>query len=263
MPNDELVSFMLDTAGQAGKLVRAHFRRIRTGTAKRDRGDLVTQADFESDSYIVGRIREAYPEDGILTEESGSVKLPKGERTWIVDPLDGTRNFVQGIPFFCVSIALLEGNRPIAGAVYDPVHDEMFHAVEGGGAFLDAGPIKVSDQSDPRIMVVNLAWSREGITHRRFMGYAERVVARTHYWRRLGAAALTMCYVASGRMDAVIAPGLRPWDAAAGTLIIREAGGVVSDLRGKPVNLARRFPDVLAANPVLHQRLLKEIFYVG
>ena len=257
---EAMVKFACDTAREAGKILLGHFGRIRSGAPKNQRGDMVTQADLESESFIIRRISGEYPDHRILAEESGMLDIAEGECTWIIDPLDGTKNFTLCIPFFCVSIGILCGDRITAGAVYDPIHDDMFYAVEGAGAYLNGAPIRVSDQTDPGLMVVNLAWSKNSSDGRDFAEYAVGIVERTNYFRRLGSAALVMSYVAVGRLDASVSLDLKPWDAAAATLIIREAGGVVTDFEGSPLDVTNPSLDIVCANPVLHEKMLKEIF---
>lgn len=255
-----MVKFACDTAREAGEILLGHFGRIRSGAPKNQRGDMVTQADLESESHIIKRIGAEYPDHRILAEESGAQDIGEGECTWIIDPLDGTKNFTLCIPFFCVSIGILCGDRITAGAVYDPIHDDMFYAVEGAGAYLNGAPINVSDQSDPGLMVVNIAWSQNSSRGRDFSQNAVRIVDRTDYFRRLGSAALVMSYVAVGRLDASVSIDLKPWDAAAATLIIREAGGVVTDFDGHPLDVTQPSLDIVCANPVLHGQMMKEIF---
>jgi len=257
---DAMVKFAADTAREAGEILMRHFGSVRSGTAKNQRGDMVTQADLESESHIIGRIREAHPDHRILAEESGLLDIAEGDCTWIIDPLDGTKNFTLGIPFFCVSIGVLCGKRLVAGVVYDPIHDDMFYAVEGAGAYLNGSPIHVSDQTDIGLMVVNLAWSLNEWEGGDFSRYAVGIVDRTNYFRRLGSAALVKSYVAVGRLDAAVSVQLKPWDVAAATLIVREAGGVVTDFQGKSPDLLRESQDIIAANPILHEKIVREIF---
>lgn len=257
---EAMVKFAADTAREAGSILMRHFGTVRSGTAKNQRGDVVTQADLESERHIISRIREAYPDHSILAEESGMHDVDEGEYTWVIDPLDGTKNFTLGIPFFCVSIAVLRGRRAVAGVVYDPVHDDMFYAVEGAGAYLNGSPIRVSDQDDIELMIVNVAWSLNEYEGGNFSPYAVKIVDRTDYFRRLGSAALVKSYVACGRLDAAVSVKLRPWDVAAAALIVREAGGVVSDFRGEPLDPLHDPVDIVVANPILHERIIKEIF---
>lgn len=292
-----MIDFMIETAREAGRIVLSHFGHARLVKTKDDRGDVVTQADLDSDRFIISRIREAFPQDGILTEESGALSLDKrkddphpnplpqrerehrtpsppegegwgeghsrafgGARTWIVDPLDGTRNFSRGVPLFCVSIAVVQDGRPIAGVVYDPVHDELFHAVEGEGAFLDGERFQVSDEDDLELILINMAWTKTTSDGRSFMPWAVKVVEKTNYTRRYGTAELALAYTAAGRLHAVVLVDVKPWDVAAGMLMVQEAGGRVTDLSCDPIVLPKPSVDLVAANPGLHDRLMREIF---
>ncbi len=255
-----MIDFMIRTARDAGQVICDYFGHARQVKTKSDKGDVVTQADLDSDKLIISRIRERFPDDGILTEESGALSLPEGARVWIVDPLDGTRNFSRGVPIFCVSIGVIRDGRPIAGVVHDPIHDETFHAVEGQGAFLNGERLHVCDEDDLELVMVNMAWTRQTSDGRSFMPMAVRLVERTNYTRRYGSAALALAYTAAGRLHATVLVDLKPWDVAAGILLIKEAGGVVTDFYGDPVTLPKPSIDLLAANPGLHGLLLREIF---
>lgn len=255
-----MLDFMIETARDAGKMIRDHFGHARQVRTKCDRGDVVTQADLDSDALIISRIREAFPDDGILTEESGALSLPEGQRIWIVDPLDGTRNFSRGIPIFCVSIGVSQGGRPIAGVIYDPIHDELYHAVEGQGAFLNGERLQVSEQDDLELIMVNMAWTKVTSDGRSFMPHAVKLVEKTNYTRRYGSAALALAYTAAGRLHATVLVDLKPWDVAAGMLMITEAGGIATDFYNKPVILPKPSIDILSANPSLHEILMREIF---
>lgn len=258
--SEAMVKFAVETAHEAGAILRDYFGKIRVGTPKQDRGDVVTQADLESESLIIRKIREQYPEHRILAEEAGTIELDGAEYTWIIDPLDGTKNFVQHIPYFCVSMGLVCRNRPVGGVIYDPIHDEMFCGFEGGGSFLNGQPIRVSPLTDISVMLVNIAWGGHTYDGFDFKRCAVKIIEHTNYMRRLGAAALSLAYVASGRLDASVLPGIRPWDAAAGVLLVSEAGGKVTDMHGGVPDLSKQHVDVIAANPVLHEQMMKEIF---
>lgn len=255
-----MIDFMIETARDAGKVILEYFGHARQVRTKSDKGDVVTQADLDADRLIISRIREAFPEDGILTEESGALSLPEGARVWIVDPLDGTRNFSRGVPFFCVSIGVIRDGRPIAGVIHDPVHDETFHAVEGEGAFLNGERIHVCDETDLELVVVNMAWTRITSDGRDFMPMAVKMTEHTNYTRRYGSAALALAYTAAGRVHATVLVDIKSWDVAAGMLMITEAGGIVTDYSGNSITLPKPSIDLLAANPGLHDLLLKEIF---
>jgi myo-inositol-1(or 4)-monophosphatase len=218
--------------------------------------DLVTDADHGSEALIVGLIRERFPGHQILAEE-GSVGSQDGEYRWVIDPLDGTTNYAHGFPHFAVSIAVEHLGRPRIGVVVDPVLDETFLARAGGGAYLNGRPIRVSavDQLLRALVTSGFPYDRHRLDSvlRRWAHFARRCQAL----RRTGSAALDICYVAAGRFDAFWEDGLYPWDSAAGVLLVREAGGMVSDFAGFEPDLANG--EVVASNGILHASMLAEL----
>jgi myo-inositol-1(or 4)-monophosphatase len=209
-------------------------RRFRTGVSVRAKGraDIVTETDLEAQAFIAQRIRRIFPDHGILGEES--LDLGAGsEWRWVVDPLDGTKNFAHGIPTFCVSLAVERRGEAVVGAVYDPMQEELFFAVRGLGAWCNGKAIRVS-----RVSRLARAFLATGCPHRvdRFAPSVGRTFARfcgkSHGVRDRGAGALDLCYVACGRLDGYWEIDQSPWDIAAGSLIVREAGGRMSDFRG-------------------------------
>lgn len=262
----DTLDFLAETARGAGEIIRRSYGHIKSPRTKTDRGDIVTEVDYESEGYIISRIREAYPHHNILSEEAGHVTyedemLSEAERgyTWLIDPLDGTRNYALGIPFFSVSIALARNGIAEYGAIYDPVHDELFLAGRGRGATMNGTPIQVSAETDLEDAVISISWLRRRSEQSKFVGYVDRISRRTSYFRRFGSAALICAYVAAGRADAYMQGGINSWDIAAGTVIIEEAGGVVTDFAGQPIDLRNAHMDILSANPVLHKEMLEKI----
>ena len=253
-----IATFLADTAREAGAEIMTKFHNIKQQRSKGDRGDIVTEADIASERLILERIKAKFPNDGIISEEAGKYE-GGSERFWLVDPLDGTRNFALGIPFFCVSIALIEGTKAIASVVYDPVHEETFLAERGGGAALNGTMLKVANNDEIDDAVISVSWLRRRVRRSQFIGYMNRVAKHTSYLRRLGAAALVCCYVAAGRIDAYMQGAINCWDVAAASLIVEEAGGLVTDFEGQPIDLSNPHTDILAANPALHTRILCEI----
>lgn len=216
--------------------------------------DLVTAVDRESEEKIVRILKRSFPTHGILAEE----RAPSGGSSgylWVIDPLDGTTNYSRGFPFFCVSIALARRGRSLAGAVYDPVLEELFTARKGGGAFLNGKRLGVSRQPflDESFLATGFPYdirrSREkNLDH--FARFATRCLAI----RRAGSAALDLAYVASGRFDGYWELKLKPWDLAAGTLLVTEAGGRVTTPSGGPWTLKQR--GVVASNTQIHRQML-------
>jgi myo-inositol-1(or 4)-monophosphatase len=246
---------MTEIAREAGALLMDYFRQ-RVKVEYKGEADLVTVADRESEALIRDRLRQRWPGFDILGEEGGLQDAGSDYR-WYVDPLDGTTNFAHGFPVFCVSIGLdYKGNR-IAGVVYDPTRDELFAAEQGSGAYLNQQRIHVSK-------IANLAECLVGTgfpSHKRHKNpnifFYHHITLHTHGVRRAGSAALDLCYVASGRLDGFWEFNLKPWDTAAGVLMVQEGGGKVSDFKDGPFQLDSR--ETLASNGLVHQALLNEI----
>jgi myo-inositol-1(or 4)-monophosphatase len=191
------------------------------------RHDIKLAMDVACEDAIRATIHAAFPEHAILGEESGGA-LADDRPTWIIDPLDGTSNYSRRIPHFCTSIAVQQGDRVLAGVVYDPVREELFHAVEGGGAFLNSAPIRVSDTAEMHMAILAVGFSKTVEAMERTLADVRKLRKRVHKFRILGAAALDLAYVACGRLDGFIEYGLQTWDIAAGALLIREAGGSIA-----------------------------------
>jgi myo-inositol-1(or 4)-monophosphatase len=247
-------------AREAGILLMSYFAR-HIGFEYKGDVDLVTEADRASEKLIVERLRARWPEHGIVGEE-GTRTGPGAEYRWYVDPLDGTTNFAHGFPVFCVSIALVHKDEELViGVLYDPTRDEMFSAEPGKGATLNAKPIHVSKTT-------RLAESLLGTgfpSHKRHLNpnihFYHQITLRSHGVRRAGSAALDLANVACGRYDGFWEFNLNPWDTAAGALLVREAGGIVTRFDGSPYRLDSR--EVLASNCLIHEKLMKnfrEIF---
>ena len=256
------LEFALAQAERAGELLMANYGRVER-IDRKSRRDVVTDVDYTSEALIIGAIRERFGEDGILAEESGrltgSVEESEGPngRVWLIDPLDGTVNYANGIPFFCVSIALVIDGRPSVGVVLDPARGDAFTATATDVARLNGEPIRASDKDDIGDFVVSLTVvGRGGIGRERAIGRAVRIP------RRMGSAALALAYVAKGRFDAFIqSGGLSLWDVAAAGLIAERGGAAVTDLSGGSwfdIERAARSTSVVAApGPHHHARLVE------
>lgn len=249
--------FIQDVAREAGGIVKKHYQTDFRKRSKDGGGDVVTEIDEAVENYIVGRIKSQYPDDAILSEECGAIE--GGSRVWIIDPIDGTRNFVKGIPFFCVSIAAVTDGQIEVGAIYDPVHDEMFFAKRGSGATVNGDAIRVAEESTIDDALISVSWVKRKVDRRRFVSYVEQISKDTSYFRRFGSAALVLAYVACGRLHGYMQGGLNPWDVAAGILIIEEAGGVVTDFEGKPIDLSDKDIAIVTGNPDIHSILVKDV----
>lgn len=243
---------------QAGALLRARWRGSKTVQYK-SAVDLVTETDREAEALIVGQLRHAFPDHLIVAEEASAgatLRVPERNRyVWYLDPLDGTTNFAHAHPQFCVSLALARGADLLLGIVYDPVREETFVANHGGGATLNDATIRVSavDDLQRALLGTGFAYDRQVRTDF-YLSFVHDFLRRAQDVRRAGSAALDLCYVACGRFDGFWEWNLRPWDTAAGTLIVREAGGVVSDFRGGAFDLYGE--QTLASNGRLHAAMV-------
>jgi myo-inositol-1(or 4)-monophosphatase len=257
---DADLAFARDVAERAGRLLADRYERVEHVDHKSGR-DIVTEVDHLSEELILDAIRSRFPADGILAEESGAHRAtPSGSlaagRTWVIDPLDGTINYANGIPFFCVSVAMVEDGHPAVGVIHDPMRGETFSAAVDGSAHLAEGAIRASDKELLSDCVVSLALGGRAVASRvRAIRKAIRVS------RNMGSAALALAYVANGRFDAFLqSAGMSAWDVAAAGLIVERAGGTVTDMAGGPwfdVDRATRTFGVVAAPPAHHAELLR------
>lgn len=229
---DEL-AFATEVARRAGALLVDSYERLEQVDYKSKR-DVVTNADYASEKLVIDAIRERYPGDAILAEESGEhagVLRDDGShngRLWVIDPLDGTVNYANGIPFYCVSIGLVVDDQPSVGVVFDPARDDLYDAVADGPARLDGHPITASSKEALSDYVVSLAVIGSGGLSRE-----RRIAPRIRIHRRMGSAALALAYVANGRFDAFVQNGgLSPWDVAAAGLVAERSGAVVTNVTG-------------------------------
>jgi myo-inositol-1(or 4)-monophosphatase len=218
--------------------------------------DLVTEADVAVETMFRKMIGERFPDHTILAEEFGQDAATRGaSHCWVFDPIDGTNNYAHGLPIFCASLALEIEGRAEIGAIYDPTRKELFVAERGGGAFLNGRPIHVSASSSlvESMLVTGFPYD----VHKRIpeiVGLFGEFVGRARAVRRLGSAALDLCYIAAGRMDGFWEQDLKPWDIAAGTILVEEAGGRVTDFTGEPHSSRRH--QLLATNGLIHDDML-------
>ncbi len=258
------LAFATELAKRAGELLVERIEKVERIDFKSAK-DVVTEVDHLSEELIISAIRTTYPTDGIIAEESGEHAAAAGHaptagvgRAWIIDPLDGTINYANGIPFFCVSIALAEAGRPVLGVIHDPMRNETFAATDDGPAMLNGVPIQASDKDRLTDFVVSMALSGPALIARaRTLRKAIRVP------RSMGSAALALAYVGNGRFDAFVQQGgLSLWDVAAAGLIAERGGATVTNLAGKPwfeVGDKPQSIGVLAAPAAHHGKLLKLI----
>lgn len=254
---DGFLDAAIEIAREAGQVLMAH-----RGDAFELKGDydLVTAADRASEQLIVKRLRERFPQHGIVAEEGGRAEMHAPLR-WYVDPLDGTTNFAHGFPMWNVTLALARNQEVISGVIYDPLNQELFAAERGAGARLNGAPIRVS-----KTRVLNDSLVATGFPSRKRhqnvnIHFYYQLAMVTHGVRRCGSAALDLAFTACGRLEAFWEFGLNPWDMAAGTLLVEEAGGKVSGMNGEPFDVQGAY--VLADNGSIHEetlRVFREVF---
>ena len=216
--------------------------------------DFVSSADHKAEETLVEDLRRARPNFGFLLEEGGEIKGEDSSNRWIIDPLDGTTNFLHGIPHFAISIGLERDAKMFAGVIYDPLRDELFWAETGSGAFLNSKRLRVSARDRMSDTLIATAMPFKGrASHPEYPDMLDQVWAASSGVRRFGSAALDLAYVAAGRYDGFWEFALSPWDIAAGLVILREAGGIVSEVDGGDAMM--RSGDILATNGLVHDKL--------
>jgi len=249
---------IIHLAKEAGKILKDGFGKQHEVKMK---GiiDLVTEIDKQSEEYLIEQIHKSHPQDAITGEESGTHNGHSKSGSWLIDPLDGTLNYAHGVPIFTVSIAYAVDGQVEMGAVYDPMQDECFSAVRGQGAFLNGKKIEVSSVEEMVGAMLCTGFPYDVHTSEEDnLNYFSSFVKSSQAVRRLGSAALDLCYVAAGRLDGFWELSLNAWDIAAGMLIVEEAGGVVSKMNGAPLTLEPPL-SIVASNPSLHPQMMRII----
>jgi myo-inositol-1(or 4)-monophosphatase len=239
---------------------RIHLKRLShtSITHKSNPIDLVTEADRESESAVIDILQRAFPDHAILAEEGSGASSPAGEHRWIIDPLDGTTNFAHGFPQFCVSIAYEQRGRIQLAVLFDALKRELFTARRGAGAWLNRKPMRVSHVRTLDMSLLATGFPYDRRERRRFyLCFWEAFMLRTHGVRRTGSAALDLAWVACGRLDAFWEFGLKPWDVAAGSLLVEEAGGHVSNMDGTRLDL--NAAQIIASNGRLHEQMIETL----
>ncbi|MET3614628.1 myo-inositol-1(or 4)-monophosphatase [Rhizobium aquaticum] len=256
MARSALLNVMVQAAFKAGKSLSRDFGEVQNlQVSVKGPGDYVSQADRKAEKIVKDELLKARPTYGFLGEESDEIKGTDGAHRWIVDPLDGTTNFLHGIPQFAVSIALERNNEIVAGVVFNPATDELYTAEKGGGTFLNDRRLRVAARKELSDSVITCGVPHLGRgNHGKFLVELRHVMGEVSGIRRFGAASLDLAYVAAGRCDGYWETGLAAWDIAAGILLIKEAGGWVSDFDGKTNMLETG--SVVAGNEYIHKALL-------
>jgi len=252
-----LLNIAVRAARNAGEIIVRSMNRLESlQVTSKGRNDFVTEVDKAAEAEIIGHIRKLYPKHSFLAEESGEIPGDDRETVWIIDPLDGTTNFLHGFPVFSVSIACQIRGKLEHAVVYDPMRQEIFSASRGSGAHLDNHRIRVSKQRGLEGALIGTGFPyRANMQHiDAYMAMMRAVMEHTSGLRRPGSAALDLAYVAAGRTDAFWEIGLKPWDTAAGTLLIQEAGGRVGTLTGAPYTQGG---NVLAGSPKAYDALVE------
>ena len=253
--SDTLLEVAWQGATAAGQLIQQSWQKPKSIEYK-GAIDLVTSVDRESERLIVGTIQRYFPDHSILGEEETIVDGRDQEYRWIIDPLDGTTNFAHGYPHFCISIAFENRGSVMMGLVYDPIRQECFKAVRDRGASLNGATIRTSSvaQIDKALLGTGFPYDRREFADI-YLGYFKAFMIRSQGIRRGGSAALDLCYVASGRLDGFWEIKLKPWDVAAGALIVTEAGGMLSDFLGNAFSIYGQ--ETLASNPLIHREMVE------
>jgi myo-inositol-1(or 4)-monophosphatase len=256
MIRSPLMTVMTDAVMKAARSLKRDFGEVENlQVSRKGPGDFVSAADRKAEAILRDALRKARPGYGLVMEEEGVIEGPDKTHRWHVDPLDGTTNFLHGVPHFCIAVGLEREGQVVAGVIYDPVKDEMFVAEKGKGAYLNNRRLRVSARREMADALVICGLPHLGRpAHPQFLKEMSLVMGVCGGLRRLGSAALDLAYVAAGRADAYWERSLNSWDMAAGLVIVREAGGFASDADGGPDPLVAR--SVLCGNEILQRELV-------
>ncbi len=245
----------IEASQKAGEILLQHFGKPNNIHFKKDNSP-VTIADTESEKLIISTITKDFPDHSILGEESGSTDN-NSDFLWVIDPLDGTSNNSNKMPYFCISISLLHKKEPIVSVIYDPIHKDLFTACKGSGAYLNGEKLDLTQFEVPKTHYISLIYTRskeeKGIVNKIFTN----LNPPQYRIRNMGAAALELAYVSAGKLQGVLINGNNPWDVCGGILLISEAGGIITDFSGIKWNFSSK--NIIAGHPLIHKELL-EIF---
>jgi myo-inositol-1(or 4)-monophosphatase len=259
MARSALMNVMVQAVMKAGRGLSRDFGEVQNlQVSVKGPGDFVSQADMRAEQTLRAELERARPDYGFLMEESGEVAGKDAQHRWIIDPLDGTTNFLHGFPHFAVSLALERQGQLVAGVIFNPATDELYTAEKGGGAFLNDRRLRVAARKSLSDSIIGCGIPHLGRgDHGRFLVQLRNVMSDSVGIRRTGAAALDLAYVAAGRLDGFWEEALSPWDMAAGIVLIREAGGFVTDLTGGTDMFGRG--DIVAGNETIQKALISTI----
>ena len=263
------VNVMVKAARLGGNVLLRHINRLDAlNVVQKQRMDYASEVDADAEKVIVKELRRAYPDYGVLAEEGGHQPGRQGRLQWVIDPLDGTSNYLRGFPHYCVSIALVDNGEPIDAVIFDPLRNELFTASRGGGAVLNDKRIRVADRKDLGGAVICTGFPpRERARASAQLKCVDSLLVQAEDVRRTGSAALDLAYVACGRLDGYFEAGVKAWDIAAGVLLVREAGGRVCDFRGAATpRMDERGPEarpIIAANVKVADELQKLVVNTG
>lgn len=262
------VTVMVKAARLAGNVLLRNINKLEAlNVVQKGRMDYASEVDADAEKVIVKELKRAYPDYGILGEEGG-LQGNSGRYMWVIDPLDGTSNYLRGFPHYCVSIALVENGEPLDAVIFDPLRNELFTASRGAGAVLNDRRIRVTERKDLAGAMIHTGFPpRERARASSQLKCVDALLTQAEDIRRTGSAALDLAYVACGRADAYFEAGVKAWDIAAGVLLVREAGGRVCDFKGaSPARMDDKGPDgrqIVAGNIKVSEALQKVIVNTG
>ncbi|MEM9222526.1 MAG: inositol monophosphatase family protein [Pseudomonadota bacterium] len=259
MARSALLNVMVNAAEKAGRSLARDFGEVENlQVSKKGPADFVSRADKRAEEITLAELSRARPDYGFIGEEGTNISPNDGTHAWIVDPLDGTTNFLHGIPLFSVSIALQRGKELVAGVIYNPITDELYVAEKGRGAFLNDRRIRVAARQDLSVALFSCGMPHLGAGDQLvFLTEIQPLMGKIAGLRRGGSAALDIAWVAAGRLDGFWEHGLNAWDIAAGVVLVREAGGFATDIKGG--DAPHEVGSIVVGNEYMHQAILKNI----
>lgn len=256
MDLQNVTEYMIEVAHGAGELVMEYYQKPELKFSnKSNQNDFVTEADLASEKYILEKLQERFPLFNVFAEETGAQETDS-EYTWIIDPIDGTANFLHGLDYFAINIALQHNDEIVAGVTYSPIFNKTYHAYKGAGAFLNNQKIQVSKAATVRqsILCTGFPYERKGHMYEQTKKFIINAADSCKSIRRFGSAALDMAHVASGKLDGFFEYSLQAYDIAAGIILIQEAGGQLTNTDGSPLDIHGQ--NIIASNGLIHQELI-------